>query len=298
MTDQFAENIVIGSAANTFSNVFVYPLARLRMMLVINHGSFPRIPQESFIDTLIRAAKVKTFHEFYRGFTSSMIRHAPQEALHYALKERFKVYMVCRLQAKSNEGIFRRFAANFTAGGLSAIFYWIVFYPLDLLRFRFAGDFLRSARSNTKPLFQKVIGVVHREGVSELYRGFSISATRDFLFRGLYFGLYDSILPQQGYNYAFPLKLIAAHAIVSAGLLVSNPFEIVRRRFISDAVITSDSTSWPRVYDTVTKVTRETRLSKALTHPHAIPYAGYSYTLTIVLIDELKRLFGSRPIRE
>merc|ERR1711972_805576 len=70
------------------------------------------------------------------------------------------------------------------------------------------------------------------DGIQGLYRGFCISCVGIVVYRGFYFGLYDTISPLMGGDASFVFKFCLGYAVtVSAGLL-SYPIDTIRRRMM------------------------------------------------------------------
>merc|ERR1712210_335116 len=70
------------------------------------------------------------------------------------------------------------------------------------------------------------------DGIAGLYRGFCISCVGIVVYRGFYFGLYDTISPLMGDDASFLFKFALGYAVtVSAGLL-SYPIDTIRRRMM------------------------------------------------------------------
>jgi solute carrier family 25 (adenine nucleotide translocator) protein 4/5/6/31 len=69
---------------------------------------------------------------------------------------------------------------------------------LDYARTRLAND-NKSAKKGGERQFNGLVDVYKKtlksDGISGLYRGFNISCVGIIVYRGLYFGLYDSIKP-------------------------------------------------------------------------------------------------------
>ena len=77
------------------------------------------------------------------------------------------------------------------------------------------------------------VKTIKSDGIQGLYRGFVISCVGIFIYRGMYFGLYDSIKPiVLGDNASVFLSFILGWIVtVTAGLL-SYPIDTVRRRMM------------------------------------------------------------------
>lgn len=85
-------------------------------------------------------------------------------------------------------------ASGGAAGASSLLFV----YSLDYARTRLAND-AKSAKKGGERQFNGLVDVykktIQSDGVAGLYRGFSISCVGIIVYRGLYFGMYDSLKP-------------------------------------------------------------------------------------------------------
>merc|ERR1712190_404302 len=92
-----------------------------------------------------------------------------------------------------------KFAANIASGGCAGTLSLMFVYSLDFARTRLAND---AKGKDGKRQFNGLIDVYKKtiasDGIAGLYRGFVISAVGIFIYRGLYFGLYDSVKPLLG----------------------------------------------------------------------------------------------------
>lgn len=86
-------------------------------------------------------------------------------------------------------------ASGGCAGALSLAFV----YSLDYARTRLANDAKSAKKGGGDRQFNGMIDVYKKtiasDGVAGLYRGFVISCVGIIVYRGLYFGMYDSIKP-------------------------------------------------------------------------------------------------------
>merc|ERR1711909_268261 len=87
-------------------------------------------------------------------------------------------------------------AANIASGGFAGSLSLTVVYSLDYARTRLAND---AKGKDGKHQYNGLIDVYKKtlasDGIGGLYRGFVISCVGIFIYRGLYFGVYDSIKP-------------------------------------------------------------------------------------------------------
>jgi solute carrier family 25 (adenine nucleotide translocator) protein 4/5/6/31 len=91
------------------------------------------------------------------------------------------------------------FIKNIIGGGLAGGGSLCFVYSLDYARTRLAND-LKSSKKGGAREFNGLLDVYKKtwatDGFVGLYRGFVISFVGIFVYRGFYFGLYDSIIPK------------------------------------------------------------------------------------------------------
>jgi solute carrier family 25 (adenine nucleotide translocator) protein 4/5/6/31 len=72
-------------------------------------------------------------------------------------------------------------------------------YSLDYARTRLANDAKSSKKGGGERQFNGLVDVYRKtlasDGIGGLYRGFTISCVGIIVYRGLYFGMYDSLKP-------------------------------------------------------------------------------------------------------
>jgi len=71
------------------------------------------------------------------------------------------------------------------------------------------------------------------DGIQGLYRGFTISAVGIFIYRGMYFGLYDTLKPMiLGADAGVGLSFLLGWAVTVTAGLMSYPIDTIRRRMM------------------------------------------------------------------
>merc|ERR1719464_1828492 len=70
------------------------------------------------------------------------------------------------------------------------------------------------------------------EGIQGLYRGFVISAIGIFIYRGFYFGLYDTIMPFLPEDVNFAVRFGVGYTVTVLAGLASYPIDTIRRRMM------------------------------------------------------------------
>jgi solute carrier family 25 (mitochondrial adenine nucleotide translocator), member 4/5/6/31 len=170
----------------------------------------------------------------WRGNIPNVIRYFPTQALNFALKDQFKRMFA----VKKTEPYWKQLAANITSGGLAGTVSLSFVYSLDYARTRLAND-NKSAKKGGEREFNGLLDVYRKtlasDGIGGLYRGFVISAVGIFIYRGLYFGMYDSLKPVVLTGVLadnFLASFLLGWGITIVAGLASYPIDTVRRRMM------------------------------------------------------------------
>lgn len=126
---------------------------------------------------------------------------------------------------------------NLASGGAAGSVSLLFVYSLDYARTRLTND-LKSAKKGGQKKYSGLIDVykqtIATDGFTGLYRGFVISCVGIVIYRGLYFGIYDSVkplLPKDLQGNLFVNFLVGWGVTVGSGL-ASYPIDTIRRRMM------------------------------------------------------------------
>ena len=82
-------------------------------------------------------------------------------------------------------------------------------------------------------LIDVYVKTIKTDGIQGLYRGFVISCVGIFIYRGMYFGLYDSLKPiLLGDSPSVALSFLLGWAVTITAGLMSYPIDTIRRRMM------------------------------------------------------------------
>jgi len=128
----------------------------------------------------------------------------------------------------------QKFGANIASGGIAGSLSLTVVYSLDFARTRLAND---AKGKGGERQFNGLVDVYKKtlasDGIQGLYRGFVISCVGIFIYRGLYFGIYDTVKPLLlGDNASAFLSFFIGWAVTVVAGLASYPIDTVRRRMM------------------------------------------------------------------
>jgi solute carrier family 25 (mitochondrial adenine nucleotide translocator), member 4/5/6/31 len=232
-----AESFTLGGVADVLFKTATAPIERVKLILqsqaeMLKQGTITR-PYAGVIDCTVRTFKSEGFRAFFRGNLASCIRYFPAEAMNFAFKDKIKVMF----RQHENDPFMVNFAKNICSGGIAGTLTLSVVYSLDYARTRLANDVKSSINGVGERKYNGLIDVYRKtlatDGIAGLYRGFLTSCAGIFIYRGIYFGVFDSlksILPSSNDN-IFSALLLAYGTTLSAHFL-SYPIDTIRRRMM------------------------------------------------------------------
>jgi len=192
-------------------------------------------PYKGISDCFKRVVAEEGFGSLWRGNMANVLRYFPTQALNFAFKDQFKRMFNYKVD---KDGYWKWFAGNLASGGLAGATSLFFVYSLDYARTRLAND-NKSAKKGGERQFNGLIDVYKKtiatDGVAGLYRGFVISCVGIIVYRGLYFGLYDSLKPvvlTGDMKDSFLGSFLLGWSITIGAGLASYPIDTVRRRMM------------------------------------------------------------------
>jgi len=171
----------------------------------------------------------------WRGNTANVIRYFPTQALNFAFRDKFKAMFGFK---KERDGYAKWMAGNLASGGAAGATSLLFVYSLDYARTRLAND-AKSAKKGGERQFNGLVDVYKKtlasDGISGLYRGFGPSVFGIIVYRGLYFGMYDSIKPvvlTGSLEGNFLASFLLGWCVTTGAGIASYPLDTVRRRMM------------------------------------------------------------------
>jgi solute carrier family 25 (adenine nucleotide translocator) protein 4/5/6/31 len=187
-------------------------------------------PYTGVLDCTVRVAKSEGITAFWRGNTANVVRYFPTQALNFAFKDAIKA----TFKSSKTDPQYVKFAKNIASGGAAGALSLAFVYSLDFARTRLASD-VKSAKGGERQ-YNGMIDVYKKtiasDGIAGLYRGFVISCIGIIVYRGFYFGLFDTIRPMLGKDAPAALSFAVAYGVTVVSGLLSYPLDTVRRRMM------------------------------------------------------------------
>ncbi|KAF9597867.1 hypothetical protein IFM89_021952, partial [Coptis chinensis] len=235
----FALDFLMGGVSAAVSKTAAAPIERVKLLIqnqdeMIKSGRLST-PYKGVGECFSRTIKEEGFGSLWRGNTANVIRYFPTQALNFAFKDYFKRLFNFK---KDRDGYWKWFAGNLGSGGAAGASSLLFVYSLDYARTRLAND-AKSAKKGGERQFNGLIDVYKKtlksDGVAGLYRGFNISCVGIIVYRGLYFGMYDSLKPvllTGDLSDSFFASFALGWLITNGAGLASYPIDTVRRRMM------------------------------------------------------------------
>merc|ERR1712150_226476 len=169
---------------------------------------------------------------FWRGNLANCIRYFPTQALNFAFKDQIKALF----KSSKDEGYAKKFAKNIASGGAAGAMSLCFVYSLDFARTKLANDTKSSKKGGARE-YNGLIDVYKKtlasDGIQGLYRGFVISCVGIIVYRGCYFGFYDSLKPMLlGEDAGVLASFCLGYAVTVTSGLISYPVDTIRRRMM------------------------------------------------------------------
>merc|ERR1712032_1360628 len=224
------EDFMLAGTAAVTSKTISAPIERIKMVVqnqaeMVKSGALEK-PFNGVTDCGKWILQNEGVGGFWKSNFTNCIRYFPTQALNMMFKKQVKSISALKPNKTEHKGI--SVAKNVFAGGVAGFGSLCFVYHLDYARTRLAND-LKSAKGGERQytglidVYKKTLAT---DGIAGLYRGFVISAVGIFVYRGLYFGLYDS--PSLDTSVRFAVGYIVT---VLAGL-ASYPIDTIRRRMM------------------------------------------------------------------
>lgn len=233
----FLKDFLAGGISGAIAKTATAPIERVKLIIqtqdanpAIMSGEVARY--KGIGDCFTRVAAEQGIGAFWRGNFTNVIRYFPTQAFNFAFKDIIKNIFP---KADKNKEFGKFFAINMASGGLAGAGSLCIVYPLDYARTRLASD-VGSGKKSFNGLADCLAKTAKGpSGVMGLYNGFGVSVIGIIPYRGVYFGVNDTLADLNPYRKDRGLVglgskfAIAQFTAILAGY-ASYPFDTVRRR--------------------------------------------------------------------
>merc|ERR1711874_375683 len=233
----FVVDFLMGGVSAAVSKTAAAPIERVKLLIqnqdeMLKSGRLDR-KYDGIGEGFSRTAKNEGVLSLWRGNTANVIRYFPTQALNFAFRDTYKSMFAYK---KERDGYAKWMAGNLASGGAAGATSLLFVYSLDYARTRLAND-AKSAKKGGERQFNGLVDVYKKtmksDGIGGLYRGFMPSVAGIVVYRGLYFGLYDTLKPLLlGEDAGVAISFCLGYGVTVTAGLISYPIDTIRRRMM------------------------------------------------------------------
>eukprot|EP00218_Dolichomastix_sp_CCMP3274_P007365 CAMPEP_0170144770 /NCGR_PEP_ID=MMETSP0033_2-20121228/15896_1 /TAXON_ID=195969 /ORGANISM="Dolichomastix tenuilepis, Strain CCMP3274" /LENGTH=328 /DNA_ID=CAMNT_0010381291 /DNA_START=19 /DNA_END=1005 /DNA_ORIENTATION=+ len=289
----FLKDLAAGGVSGAVAKTATAPIERVKLLIqtqdanpLIISGEVPRYT--GIVNCFTRVSAEQGFFSFWRGNVANIVRYFPTQAFNFAFKDTIKDLFPA-YNPKTDFWPF--FATNMASGGLAGAMSLLIVYPLDFARTRLAADVGAGDKREFNGLVDCITKTASRNGVMALYQGFGVSVSGIIMYRGSYFGLYDTAkgaLLTKDSN--FLMKFLVAQVATNAAGVASYPFDTVRRRLMMQTG--AKTKMYNGTVDAFAKIVKNEGFGALFKGAFSNILRGVGGAIVLVMYDEIKAVIN------
>jgi solute carrier family 25 (adenine nucleotide translocator) protein 4/5/6/31 len=293
----FVFDFVAGGTSGAIAKTCTAPIERVKLLIQTQDANPKIVSGEvqrytGIINCFSRVASEQGVLSFWRGNFTNVIRYFPTQAFNFAFKDTFKK-MFKKRDPKTEFGMF--FLTNMASGGLAGAGSLCVVYPLDYARTRLASDVGKGQRE-----FNGLVDCLvktAKKGPLALYNGFGVSVIGIIPYRGVYFGMFDSLREKNPWRkdrgvLGMASKFAVAQATAITAGYASYPFDTVRRRLQMQSNKPREQWMYKGTLDCFSKISQKEGITAFFKGAGANALRTVGSAMVLVLYDEVKHFAG------
>jgi len=300
-SSEFLLNFMAGGVSGAVAKTTTAPIERVKLLIQTQDANPKIISGEvqrytGIVDCFRRVSAEQGFKAFWRGNLTNIIRYFPTQAFNFAFKDTIKAMFP---KADKNTEFAKFFLINMASGGLAGAGSLMIVYPLDYARTRLASD-VGTGKQQFSGLIDCLTKTVKSSGIGGLYNGVGVSVVGIIPYRGVYFGLFDTLSGYNPYQKSDSNVLRAASkfacaqfSAISAGY-ASYPFDTVRRRLQMQSEKPKEEWVYSGTGDCFKKIVANEGASALFKGAGANALRTVGAALVLVLYSEITAAFGSK----
>ncbi|KRW98328.1 Mitochondrial carrier domain [Pseudocohnilembus persalinus] len=308
---QFVLNFFSGGLAGIISKTASAPIERVKLILQTeSNNSKITNKYNGMTDCFIRTVKEEGVLSMWRGNGANVVRYFPTQALNFSFKDLISKKLnleKSKQQDTKSTYVFK----SILGGGLAGCMTTFFVYPLDFARTMLAVDMgkkqvknLQNQQSNVvnnninnvnerqfNGIFDCIQKVFKQDGIRGVYRGFNSCLLGIFIYRGLYFGIYDSgksLLMNEEREKSFFLRWLFAQTVVVFSETISYPLDTVKRAMMMQQV--NKNVYYKNSFDCFNQLYQKNGMGILMKGGFSNVVRGMGSSLCLVLYDELQKI--------
>jgi len=295
----FLADFAAGGISGAVAKTATAPIERVKLIIqtqdanpLIKSGQVKRYT--GIGDCFVRVYREQGLGAFWRGNLTNVIRYFPTQAFNFAFKDSIKS-LFPRYSPEKQFLLF--FLTNMASGGLAGAGSLCIVYPLDYARTRLASD-VGSGQKTFNGLADCLIKTARGpSGFLGLYNGFGVSVAGIIPYRGVYFGMYDSLARINPFRkdkgiIGLSSKFAIAQATAITAGYASYPFDTIRRRLQMQSEKPQSEWLYKGTVDCFWKILKDEGTGALFKGAGANALRTVGSALVLVLYGEIKTLMG------
>jgi solute carrier family 25 (adenine nucleotide translocator) protein 4/5/6/31 len=295
----FLADFAAGGISGAVAKTATAPIERVKLIIQTQDAN-PKIKSGEVIrytgiaDCFKRVASEQGIGAFWRGNFTNVIRYFPTQAFNFAFKDTIKA-LFPKYSSKTDFGKF--FLVNMASGGLAGAGSLCIVYPLDYARTRLASDVGGGAKTFNGLGDCLVKTMKGPGGVMALYNGFGVSVGGIIPYRGVYFGMFDSLMGINPWRKESGLVGLAAKFAIAQATAItagyaSYPFDTIRRRLQMQSEKPESEWLYKGTLDCLNKIRKDEGTAALFKGAGANALRTVGSAMVLVLYGEIKTLMG------
>lgn len=293
----FLKDFLAGGVSGAIAKTATAPIERVKLIIQTQDAN-PKIMSgevkryTGIGDCFSRVASEQGIGAFWRGNFTNVIRYFPTQAFNFAFKDVIKAMFP---KADKNKEFGKFFAINMASGGLAGAGSLCIVYPLDYARTRLASD-VGSGKKSFNGLADCLVKTAKGPGgVMGLYNGFGVSVIGIIPYRGVYFGVNDTLADMNPYKkQRDAVGLLSKFAIAQFTAILagyaSYPFDTVRRRLQMQSEKPQSEWVYKGTMDCFGKIMAEEGVTALFKGAGANALRTVGSAMVLVLYGEIKEM--------
>merc|ERR1712072_108009 len=298
----FVVDFLMGGVSAAVSKTAAAPIERVKLLIqnqdeMLKAGRLDR-KYNGIIDCFSRTAKNEGVMSLWRGNTANVIRYFPTQALNFAFRDTYKSMFAFK---KERDGYWKWMAGNLASGGAAGATSLLFVYSLDYARTRLANDAKSASKGGGDRQFNGLVDVYRKtlasDGIAGLYRGFGPSVLGIIVYRGLYFGMYDSIKPVllvgplEG---NFLASFLLGWGVTTGAGIASYPLDTIRRRMM---MTSGEAVKYKSSLDAASKIMAAEGVSSLFKGAGANILRGVAGAGVLSIYDQVQLLMSGKAFK-
>jgi len=298
---EFLINFLAGGVSGAVAKTCTAPIERVKLLIQTQDANPKIISGEvarytGIVDCFARVTKEQGIKAFWRGNLTNIIRYFPTQAFNFAFKDTIKAMFP---KVDKNVDFLKFFMINMASGGLAGAGSLMIVYPLDYARTRLASD-VGTGKQQFSGLIDCLAKTVKSSGIGGLYNGIGVSIVGIIPYRGVYFGLFDTL---SGYNpyqkeenglIRASSKFACAQTSAIAAGYASYPFDTVRRRLQMQSEKPREQWVYAGTADCFKKIMKDEGTSALFKGAGANALRTVGAALVLVLYSEITAFMNAK----